>query len=247
VKDPIRSKRKRPQLSAPARASAREEKCVTDHCPHLETHAEERANLITHALGMLLSGAALSVLVILASRIGDARRIVTVSIYGATLLLMYTASTCYHCVRNSPRLKRAMRIFDHAAIYLLIAGTYTPVVLVQLRGGWGWSLFGVVWGLAGTGVILKLFFVDRFAPLSVTVYLLMGWLALVAIKPIIAALPAGGLGWLFAGGIAYTAGVVFYLWDHLPFNHAIWHLFVLAGSVCHFLLVLLYVLPIHAV
>src|SRR5205823_15012700 len=178
-----------------------------------------------------------------ASARGDPRRIITVSIYGVTLLLMYTASTCYHCVRSPPA-KHAMRIFDHASIYLLIAGTYTPIVLLAMGGGWGWTIFGIIWGLAVAGVITKFFFVDRCQPLSVTPYVAMGWLALIAIKPMLAALPAGAMAWNFGGGIAYTAGVIFFLWDHLPFNHAIWHLFVLLGSICHFLAVLLYVLPV---
>jgi hemolysin III len=222
-------------------------RCVTDTCePHLETLAEERASGITHGVGIVLSAIALLMLVAFAVRDGDPRRIITVSIYGFTLLLMYTASTCYHCVR-SPRAKHVMRIFDHASIYLLIAGTYTPIVLVSMGGGWGWSMFGVVWTIAIAGVVLKMIFVDRYEPLSVTLYIVMGWLALIAIKPMLAALPAGAMGWIFGGGIAYTAGVVFFLWDHLPFNHAIWHLFVIAGSVCHFIAVLLYVLPLHTV
>jgi hemolysin III len=211
--------------------------------PHLETPAEEVASSITHGLGFLFSVIALSVLVAVASIGGDSRRIVTVSVYGGTLLLMYAASTCYHFVR-SPRLKRAMRIFDHASIYLLIAGTYTPIVLVSMGGGWGWSLFGIIWGLAAVGVVVKLFYVEYYETLSLILYVMMAWLALVAVKPLLAALPAGGLVWLAGGGAAYMAGIVFYLWDHLPFNHAIWHLFVLAGSVCHFIAVLVYVLPI---
>jgi hemolysin III len=214
--------------------------------PHLETPAEERASGITHGVGVVLSVIALVVLAGTAGLHNDLRRVVTASIYGVTLLLMYTASTCYHCVR-SPRAKHAMRIFDHASIYLLIAGTYTPIVLVAMGGRWGWTMFGVIWAIAVAGVILKLFFVDRYEPLSVTLYLAMGWLALIAIKPMLVALPAGAMGWIFGGGIAYTAGVVFFLWDHLPFNHAIWHLFVLAGSVCHFIAVLLYVLPLRTV
>jgi len=214
--------------------------------PHLETHAEERASSITHGAGIVFSIAAMIALLTVADVHRDARRIVTAAVYGFTLLLMYTASTCYHCVR-SPRAKHAMRVFDHASIYLLIAGTYTPIVLVAVGGTWGWSMFGVVWIIAVAGVILKMFFVDRYEPLSVTLYLMMGWLALIAIKPMIAALPAGAMAWIFGGGVAYTAGVVFFLWDHLPFNHAIWHLFVIAGSVCHFIAVLLYVLPVHPV
>ena len=207
---------------------------------HLETPAEEVASSITHALGGLLAVAALTLLVTAA---GDARRVVAVSVYGATLVFMYVASTAYHLVRP-PRAKRVMRIMDHASIYLLIAGTYTPVTLLAMRGGWGWGLFGVTWGLAVVGVVLKLFFIDRHEMLSTLLYVAMGWIVLVAAKPLLASLPAGGLAWLLGGGVAYTAGVAFFVWDVLPFNHAIWHLFVLAGSVCHFFCVLLYVLPV---
>ena len=210
---------------------------------HLETAAEELASSVTHAVGGLLAGAALAVMVALAARGGDDRRVVSVSVYGATLVFMYAASAAYHLVRP-PRAKRVLRILDHASIYLLIAGTYTPVTLVALRGAWGWSLFGVTWGLAVAGVVLKSFFVERFELLSTLLYVAMGWIALVAVKPLWASLPAGGLAWLLGGGVAYTAGVAFFLWDHLPFNHAIWHLFVIAGTVCHFLAVLLYVLPV---
>jgi hemolysin III len=210
--------------------------------PHLETPAEETASGITHAAGLLGSIAAVSLLIVFASFSGDARCVVSICIYGTTLLLMYFASACYHFVR-SPRTKRAMRIFDHATIYLLIAGTYTPVLLISMRGGWGWSMFGIIWGLAVAGIILKLFFVGRFELLSTITYVLMAWLALICLRPLIAAVPSGGVAWLFAGGLAYTSGVAFFLWDYLPFNHAIWHLFVLAGSVCHFLAVWLYVLP----
>jgi hemolysin III len=213
--------------------------------PHLETPAEEVASSITHGLGFLFSLVALSVLVVTASMGGDTRRIVTVSIYGGTLLLMYAASTCYHFVR-SPRAKRALRIFDHASIYLLIAGTYTPFVLVSMRGGWGWSLFGIIWGLAVIGVIFKLFYVEYYETLSLILYVMMAWLALVAVKPLLADVPLGGLVLLATGGAAYMAGIIFYVWDQMPFNHAIWHLFVIAGSVFHFIAVLVYVLPITA-
>jgi hemolysin III len=209
---------------------------------HPETPAEEVASSITHALGGLLAVAALTLLVVFAVHAGDPRRVVSVSVYGATLVFMYVASTAYHLVRP-PRAKRVMRILDHASIYLLIAGTYTPVTLVTLRGGWGWSLFGVTWGLAVAGVVLKAFFIDRHELLSTVLYVAMGWVVLVAVKPLLASLPIGGVGWLVGGGVAYTAGVAFFVWDLLPFNHAIWHLFVLAGSICHFFCVLLYVLP----
>ena len=211
--------------------------------PHLESPAEEVANSITHAVGGLLAVAALTLLVVFAALGGDARRVVSVSVYGTTLVLMYVASTAYHLVRP-PGAKRVMRILDHSSIYLLIAGTYTPVTLVVLRGGWGWTLFGVVWGLAVAGVVLKSFYVDRHEMLSTLLYVAMGWIVLVAARPLLANLPAGGVGWLIGGGLAYTGGIAFFVWDRLPFNHAIWHLFVLAGSVCHFFCVLLYVLPV---
>lgn len=210
---------------------------------HLETPAEEVASSITHAVGGLLAVAALTLMVVVAAEAGDARRVVSVSVYGATLVFMYVASTAYHLVRP-PRAKRVMRILDHASIYLLIAGTYTPVLLVSMRGGWGWSLFGVLWGLALVGVLIKSFYVERWEMLSTSLYVAMGWMALIAAKPLVGSLPPGGLGWLIGGGVAYTAGVAFFVWDHLPFNHAIWHLFVLLGSICHFFAVLLYVLPV---
>jgi hemolysin III len=209
---------------------------------HPETAAEETANMLTHAIGGMLAAAGLVVLVVYAAWTHDVRRLVAVTIYGASLVLMYVASSCYHLAR-SPRLKRKLKILDHASIYLLIAGTYTPILLISMRGPWGWSLFAVVWSMAITGVILKLFFVDRFKMLSTAIYVLMGWLVLIAAKDLFASVPHAGIVWLFAGGISYTGGVAFYLWDRLPFNHAIWHLFVIAGSVCHFLAVFLYVLP----
>jgi hemolysin III len=211
--------------------------------PHLETPAEEVASMLTHAVGGLLAAVGLTLLVLFAGRSHDARRMVSVSIYGASLVLLYCASTCYHYVR-SPRLKRRLKILDHASIYLLIAGNYTPILLVSMRGAWGWSLFGVVWGLAITGAVLKLFFVDRFTALSTSMYVAMGWLAVIGFKPLIAAVPVTGMIWLVAGGLSYTFGVGFYVWDRLPFNHAIWHLFVIAGSVCHFIAVFFYVLPV---
>jgi hemolysin III len=210
---------------------------------HLETPAEETASTVTHAIGGLLAAIALVALVIAAARTDDARRIIAVSIYGASLVLLYSASTCYHLVRQ-PRLKRMLKILDHAAIYLLIAGTYTPILLISLRGTWGWSLFAVIWTMAVAGIVLKLFFVDRFKSISTMVYVLMGWLVVIGIKPLFASVPVWGIVWLLAGGLAYTGGVVFYLWDRLPFNHAIWHLFVIAGSVFHFLAVWIYVLPV---
>lgn len=197
---------------------------------------EELANLLTHAVGLLASAAAAAVLVVLAALGGDPWRIVGTAVFGATVVLLYTASTLYHAAR-SERLKARLQVFDHCAIYLLIAGTYTPFTLVGLRGGWGWSLFGVIWGLAMAGVVFKLFFTGRFPRVSTAVYVGMGWLALVAAGPMLSRLPAATLGWLVAGGVAYTAGTAFYLSRRIPYAHAIWHLFVLAGSVFHALAV----------
>ena len=197
------------------------------------TRGEEIANSLTHGLGLVLSVAGLSVLVTLAALHGDAWTVVGCAVFGASLVLLYAASTLYHALQ-APRVKRWLRVFDHASIFLLIAGTYTPLLLVNLRGPWGWSLFGVVWALAVAGIVLKLFFTGRFRLLSTLIYLFMGWLALAAFKPLVAALPHGSLVMLFAGGAAYTTGTLFYMWKRLPYHHAVWHLFVLVGSVCHF-------------
>jgi hemolysin III len=210
---------------------------------HVETPIEERWSCITHAIGAILSVAGLAVLVTLAELRGDLRLVMTVSIYGATLLLVYGASTCYHACRHGGRAKHWLKVVDHIAIYALIAGTYTPFLLVSLRGTWGWSLFAVLWGLAAIGTVFKLFFVHRFDLGSSLVYLAMGWIGLIALRPFLAHLPGGAVAWVLAGGGAYTCGVIFYLWDRLPFNHAIWHIFVMAGSACHFVAVLIYVVP----
>jgi len=203
---------------------------------------EELVNGLTHGTGALLSAAGLGVLVVLACLHGTALHIVSCSIYGATLVLLYTASTLYHSVR-SPRLKHVFRIVDRSCIYLLIAGTYTPFTLVTLRGGWGWTLFSLIWVLAAAGIVFQLLFAQRFKILSAVGYLLMGWLAIFAVKPLLEALPAGGFAWLLAGGIVYPLGALFYLFKRLPYNHAIWHFFVLGGSACHYVCVLLYVVP----
>ncbi len=208
-------------------------------------HWEEIANSVTHGAGLLLSLAGLVVLVILAAKKGTPWHIVSVSVYGVTLVLLYGASTVYHAVR-APRWKHYLRIIDHSSIYLLIAGTYTPFMLVNLRGPWGWTLFGLVWGLAVAGILFKIWFVDHFAFLSTAVYVAMGWMAVIAIKPVFAAVPSGGLLWLLAGGLSYTIGVAFFAWNKLPYNHTIWHLFVLGGSISHYLAVMFYVLPARA-
>ena len=204
--------------------------------------SEEIASSVTHGIGVLLALAALSVLVVYAVLRGTAWHVVSCAVYGTTLVLMFAASTLYHSL-PWPRSKAILKIIDHSAIYLLIAGTYTPFLLVSLRGPWGWSLFGVVWGLALVGVGFKVFFAGRFKLISTLVYVGMGWMVVVAIKPLYQSLPLGGLLWLVAGGLFYTFGTIFYLWRRLPYNHAIWHAFVFAGSLCHFFSVMLYVIP----
>jgi hemolysin III len=208
----------------------------------LRHSVEEVANTIIHGIGLLLSIVGFAVLLVLAALRGTAWHIVACSIYGATLICLYTASTLYHAV-ISPGVKRALRIFDHSAIYLLIAGTYTPFLLVSLRGPWGWSLFGVIWGLALAGVLFKFWFVERFVILSTAVYIAMGWLVVIAAKPVITHVPFTALIWLLAGGLAYTGGVIFFAAKRIPYSHAIWHLFVLAGSICHYFAVLSTVIP----
>ncbi|HTZ39562.1 MAG TPA: hemolysin III family protein, partial [Syntrophales bacterium] len=204
---------------------------------------EEFVNALTHGVGALLSAMGLILLVALAWQHGTTLHMVSCGIFGVTLVLLYTASTLYHSAR-SPRLKHLFRVFDRSCIYLLIAGSYTPFTLVTLQGSWGWTLFGLIWVLAAAGVVFQILFAQRFKILTTVAYLLMGWLAVIAIKPLIDSLPAGGFAWLLAGGLVYSAGALFYLWKRLPYNHAIWHLFVLGGSTCHYLAVVLYVVPV---
>jgi len=203
------------------------------------TRAEEWANSITHGIGALLSVAGLPVLVVLAVARGEIDLLVGCSLFGGALVFMYVASTLYHGFRK-PRLKRILRIVDHIAIYVLIAGTYTPFALLYFDGGWGWTLLCLEWGIALAGVVFKLFFTGRYGIASTLVYLGMGWLAVVALKPLLAAAPPGCIAWMVAGGLLYTGGVVFYVWEKLPFHHAVWHLFVLGGSLCHYLGLVLY-------
>jgi hemolysin III len=203
---------------------------------------EETINAVTHGLGAVLALGGLVVLVVMAVLRGGVWHIVSCSIYGATLVLLFTSSTLYHSFRNE-RIKHAFRIVDHASIYLLIAGTYTPFLLVNLRGRWGWSLFGIIWGLALAGIIFQIFFVHRFRLAQTLVYLAMGWLVVIAFKPLLNRVPRPGLLWLLLGGLCYSGGAVFYLWKKLPYHHGIWHLFVLGGSVCHYFAILFYVLP----
>lgn len=204
---------------------------------------EEKFNVISHAVGLVLSIVALVLLVVFSSIYGSAWHIVSFSIYGASLILLYSASTFYHYVQ-SPKLRHRLNIFDHSAIYVLIAGTYTPFTLVVLNGWVGWTIFGVSWGLALAGIILKLFFTGKYDKISTFAYVLMGWVVIFAIKPLVHNLPFEGLMWLLAGGIFYTVGAVLYSIKTLKFNHAIFHVFVLVGSFAHFIAVFFYVLPI---
>ncbi|HMD30296.1 MAG TPA: hemolysin III family protein [Candidatus Acidoferrales bacterium] len=211
-----------------------------------KTRRYELANSATHGMGLALSVAGCAVLVTLAALRGNAWHIVACSVYGATLVCLYAASTVYHSVRGR-RLKRVLRVMDHSSIFLLIAGTYTPFALVSLRGAWGWSLFGVVWGLSLVGILFKVWFVDRVPIASTVVYVLMGWLVVIAVKPVLALVPLAAILWLAAGGLLYTAGVAFFAWERLPYHHAVWHVFVLGGSVCHYVAVLWYVVPARSV
>ena len=206
---------------------------------------EEIFNSIIHGTGVLFSLAGLVLLIVFSSLYGTARHIVSCTVFGFTLVLLYTASTLYHSSRK-PRIKYAFKIIDHSCIYILIAGTYTPFMLVTVRGVLGWTIFGIVWFLAILGILFKTFFIHRFKILSTLAYIFMGWLVIIAIKPIFQALSGGAIFWLASGGLAYTGGTIFYAWKKLPFNHAIWHAFVLAGSICHFFAVFFYVVPLKA-
>ncbi len=210
------------------------------------TSFDEILNSITHGVGVLLSIAALVILVVFAagSPAGDAWKIVSFSIYGASLIAMFTASTLYHAFRNK-RIKAFLNVFDHASIYVLIAGTYTPFTLVSLRGPWGWSIFGVIWGLAIAGVVYKIFFYNpRYRRLSALIYFLMGWVIIIAIRPLIREVPAGGIYWMAAGALFYSVGIIFYLrTSQNRYNHVIWHLFVLGGAISHFFAIYGSVLP----
>ena len=198
-----------------------------------QTPAEETASSIVHGIGAALSVAGLVLLVVFAGLRGDPWRVVSFSIYGATLIILYVVSTLFHGFKR-PRLKRLFRILDLSAVYLLIAGTYTPLTLVSLRGAWGWTLFGLTWGLAAGGVVFRSIFPERHELVSFGIYLVMGWLILIAVKPMIEMLPPGLLLWLLIGGACYMVGLVFYALRRLPFHHTIWHVLVLAGSISHF-------------
>jgi hemolysin III len=203
---------------------------------------EERTNIISHAIGFALGIVALVLMVVRASTYGNAWHIVSVSIFGVSLICLYAASTMYHSAKD-PKTRGRLRVIDHATIYVLIAGTYTPFVLVTLNGWVGWVIFAASWTMAVTGITLKLFFTGRYNMLSTLMYVFMGWMIIFAIKPLVNSLSADGLFWLIAGGVAYTVGAILYSIKKIKFNHAIFHMFVLLGSVCHFISVYAYVLP----
>ena len=204
--------------------------------------AEEKTNIISHAIGLVLSIVALVLLVLRASLYGDILQLVSVSIFGVSLIALYAASTLYHSAKD-PAVRTRLRIIDHATIYVLIAGTYTPLTLISLGGTVGWVIFSASWAMAFTGISLKVFFTGKFDLLSTLMYVFMGWIIVFAIKPLMDNMSSEGLFWLFAGGVAYTTGAIIYSIKKVPFNHAIFHLFVLLGSFCHFVSVYFYVLP----
>lgn len=204
---------------------------------------EEILNAASHGFGALLALIGLVALIVVACLYGGIWHRISFAIYGCSLFLLYLASTLYHSFQSA-KVKYVLKICDHAAIYLLIAGTYTPFALVIFHGILGWTIFGIVWGLALIGVTQQVFFVKRFKIFSTLCYVGMGWLIVFFIKPLIAVFPLAGLWWLVAGGLLYTIGALFYLFRRLPFNHAVWHLFVLAGSVSHFITIYCFVLPV---
>jgi hemolysin III len=201
--------------------------------PQIQSSREETVNSIIHLAGFVLSLGAVSTLIVLASMKGTARHIVSCSIYGGTLIFLYLSSTLYHSLSEG-RAKRLFHLFDHSSIFLLIAGTYTPFTLVTLRGRWGWCLFGTIWGLALAGILMRVLINKNYPVISTVIFLLMGWLIVLAIKPLVARLPSIGLEWLVAGGLFYTTGVIFFGLVRFRYSHAVWHFFVLAGSLCHF-------------
>lgn len=213
---------------------------VPDRSHLCDSHGEEVASLVTHALGLVFSICSLTFMLI--QSLGDSWKLIAAAIFGGSLVLLYASSTLYH-IATTTQWKRRFQALDHACIYLLIAGSYTPFTLITLRGPWGWSLLAAVWTLALVGVLIKTFGQGKKDHwLSTALYLVMGWLIVIAIAPLCRELSSAGLAWLVAGGIAYSLGIVFFAWNRLPYNHAIWHLFVLTGSICHVLAVSLHVL-----
>ncbi|MFO7555261.1 MAG: hemolysin III family protein [Desulfobacterales bacterium] len=205
---------------------------------------EDFASSMIHGAGFILAIIGMCLLIAYASIYGNAWHVVSCSIYGSTLVLLYTASTLYHSIRLA-KARKVLRVLDHSTIFLLIAGTYTPFTLVNLRGPWGWSLFGVIWALAVIGILFQTTGFLKGAKVSVAFYVAMGWVVVVAIKPMLSLVDTGGLVLLLLGGVAYTTGVVFYVWRRMPYNHAIWHVFVVAGSTLHFFAIFLYVIPLN--
>lgn len=197
------------------------------------TIQEEIANSVTHGVGTGMAVVGLVVLIVLTAVYGDARQMVSVSVYGGSLIILYLASTLYHSIQH-PKAKKVLRVFDHASVYVLIAGTYTPFLILGIRGVLGWSLLAVVWALAFIGITWKIFFIGRFEVVATAAYVLMGWMCMLMIKEMLTKLPPVALALLLTGGIIYTIGVIFYAWEKIPYNHAIWHLFVLGGSICHY-------------
>jgi hemolysin III len=203
---------------------------------------EELPNTLTHGFGLVCSIFGFVILLVITLLRGGKWQIISCGIYGLTLICVYAASTLYHGV-SSPRWKKGLLLFDHCAIYFLIAGTYTPFLLVNLRGGWGWPMFGLIWGIAVSGVLFKLLFADRFPIFSVALYLGMGWLGIVAAKQVYIHVPSIGVVWIIAGALAYSIGVIFYACKKIPYHHLIWHLLVMAGSGCHYIAILYSVFP----
>jgi len=207
------------------------------------TLKEEITNSIIHGIALAIGIGGIATLIVFACLRGTASHIVGCSIYGGTLIILFLSSTLYHGFQK-PHKKRIFKIIDHCSIYLFIAGTYTPFTLVNLKGGWGWTLFGLIWGFAILGILSELFLKAKHRFLSSTIYLMMGWLVIIAIKPLFASMPLAGCLLLVAGGLSYTVGVIFYVNDKIPYFHSIWHLWVLAGSVFHFFSILFYVVPL---
>ncbi|YCA44479.1 hemolysin III family protein [Bacillus sp. JZ8] len=209
---------------------------------HTFSRGEEIANAITHGIGTILSIVGLTLLIVFSVQFGNIWHVVSFTVYGTTMLLLYTSSTLVHSFPHG-RVKDLFEIFDHSSIYLFIAGTYTPFLFVIIQGTVGWTLFGVVWGLAVAGIVFKIFFVKRFVLVSTLLYIAMGWLIVLAWDPLASSLAGPGLNLLVVGGVLYTIGSIFYVWRGFPYHHAIWHIFVLGGTITHYLAILLYVLP----
>lgn len=206
------------------------------------TLGEDLANAISHGIGACLSVAALVLCVVQAARHGTAAGVVGASVYGATLIVLYTMSTLYHAITNQSA-RKVLRVFDHVSIYLLIAGTYTPITLVTIRGAVGWVIFGVVWGMAVLGIVLNSVSIEKFKKFSIVSYIMIGWAVIIGMRQVIENMPKNGLVFLVIGGVLYTVGIIFYALKKVKYMHSVWHLFVLAGSIMHFFCVYLYVLP----